>query len=90
MSTLEYAGVCLQARQVGGDYYDFLDLGRERLGLVIGDIAGKGIAAPVCEYQLICASPVQIQKRDFKYHGMIPHILWTCRQRLPSSNQTTL
>jgi phosphoserine phosphatase RsbU/P len=43
--TLEYAGACLQARQVGGDYYDFLDLGQERLGLVIGDIAGKGIAA---------------------------------------------
>jgi serine phosphatase RsbU (regulator of sigma subunit) len=44
-STLEYAGFCLQARQVGGDYYDFLDLGQGRLGLVIGDIAGKGIAA---------------------------------------------
>jgi serine phosphatase RsbU (regulator of sigma subunit) len=29
---------------VGGDYYDFLSLGRDRLGLVIGDIAGKGIA----------------------------------------------
>jgi serine phosphatase RsbU (regulator of sigma subunit) len=43
--TLEYAGICLQARQVGGDYYDFLELGRGRLGLVIGDIAGKGIAA---------------------------------------------
>jgi serine phosphatase RsbU (regulator of sigma subunit)/catechol 2,3-dioxygenase-like lactoylglutathione lyase family enzyme len=43
--TLEYAGMCIQARQVGGDYYDFLDLGGERLGLVIGDIAGKGIAA---------------------------------------------
>ncbi len=42
---LEYAGVCMQARQVGGDYYDFLNLGQERLGLVIGDIAGKGIAA---------------------------------------------
>jgi len=45
LKTLEYAGICVQARQVGGDYYDFLDLGRERLGLVIGDIAGKGIAA---------------------------------------------
>ena len=45
LRTLEYAGFCIQARQVGGDYYDFLDLGRERLGLVIGDIAGKGIAA---------------------------------------------
>jgi serine phosphatase RsbU (regulator of sigma subunit) len=30
---------------VGGDYYDFLDLGQNRLGLIIGDIAGKGIAA---------------------------------------------
>jgi serine phosphatase RsbU (regulator of sigma subunit) len=45
LNTLEYAGACTQARQVGGDYYDFIDLGRERLGLVIGDIAGKGIAA---------------------------------------------
>jgi serine phosphatase RsbU (regulator of sigma subunit)/catechol 2,3-dioxygenase-like lactoylglutathione lyase family enzyme len=43
--TLDYAGVCLQARQVGGDYYDFIDLGPARLGMVIGDISGKGIAA---------------------------------------------
>jgi phosphoserine phosphatase RsbU/P len=43
--TLEYAGLCLQARQVGGDYFDFLDLGQQRLGLVIGDVSGKGIAA---------------------------------------------
>jgi serine phosphatase RsbU (regulator of sigma subunit) len=42
---LEYAGTCIQARAVGGDYYDFLDLGRNRLGLVVGDISGKGIAA---------------------------------------------
>jgi serine phosphatase RsbU (regulator of sigma subunit)/predicted enzyme related to lactoylglutathione lyase len=45
LRTLDYAGICIQARPVGGDYYDFLDLGRERLGLVIGDISGKGIAA---------------------------------------------
>lgn len=45
MRTLEYAGTCIQARQVGGDYYDFLNLGGDRYGLVIGDIAGKGIAA---------------------------------------------
>lgn len=42
---LEYTGICHQARQVGGDYYDFLDRGAERVGLVIGDISGKGIAA---------------------------------------------
>src|SRR6476661_847285 len=45
MRTLEYAGSCVQTRRVGGDYYDFLDLGQNRLGLVVGDIAGKGMPA---------------------------------------------
>ena len=45
MESLEYAGACVQTRHVGGDYYDFLDLGQARLCLVLGDIAGKGIAA---------------------------------------------
>ncbi len=45
LKSLEYAGVCIQARQVGGDYHDYLDLGRGRFGLVIADIAGKGMAA---------------------------------------------
>ena len=43
--TLVYAGICHPARTVGGDYYDFLDLGNRRLGLVIADIVGKGIGA---------------------------------------------
>jgi len=45
LQSLEYAGACVQTHQVGGDYYDFLDLGQARLCLVLGDIAGKGIAA---------------------------------------------
>jgi serine phosphatase RsbU (regulator of sigma subunit)/predicted enzyme related to lactoylglutathione lyase len=45
LETLEYAGICIQAREVGGDYYDFLNLGQERIGLVIGDTSGKGIGA---------------------------------------------
>jgi serine phosphatase RsbU (regulator of sigma subunit)/predicted enzyme related to lactoylglutathione lyase len=45
LRTVEYAGMCLQARQVGGDYFDFLNLGPQRLGLIIGDVSGKGIAA---------------------------------------------
>jgi sigma-B regulation protein RsbU (phosphoserine phosphatase) len=44
MKTLEYAGGCIQARQVGGDYYDFLELRPGRLALVLADIAGKGIS----------------------------------------------
>jgi serine phosphatase RsbU (regulator of sigma subunit)/catechol 2,3-dioxygenase-like lactoylglutathione lyase family enzyme len=45
LQTLDYSGLCLQAREVGGDYYDFLNLGHDRLGLVVGDISGKGMAA---------------------------------------------
>ena len=45
LKTLDYAGICLQARQVGGDYFDFLSLGPNRLGMIIGDVSGKGIAA---------------------------------------------
>ena len=44
LQTLDCAGHCLQARAVGGDYYDFLELGGGRVGLVLADIAGKGIA----------------------------------------------
>jgi serine phosphatase RsbU (regulator of sigma subunit) len=45
LQSLEYAGACVQTHQVGGDYYDFLDLGQARVSMVLGDIAGKGIAA---------------------------------------------
>jgi serine phosphatase RsbU (regulator of sigma subunit)/catechol 2,3-dioxygenase-like lactoylglutathione lyase family enzyme len=45
LGSLEYAGACLPAHAVGGDYYDFLSLGPDRLGLVIGDVMGKGMAA---------------------------------------------
>ena len=45
LRTLDYAGVCVQARHVGGDYYDFLSFGPHRLGLLVADISGKGIAA---------------------------------------------
>jgi len=43
MKTLEYIGDCVAARTVGGDYYDFLELRPGRLGMVIADIAGKGV-----------------------------------------------
>ena len=44
MRTLEYTGGCIQARKVGGDYYDFLELCPGRLAMVLADIAGKGVS----------------------------------------------
>jgi sigma-B regulation protein RsbU (phosphoserine phosphatase) len=42
---LDYAGHCRPALGVGGDYYDFLGLPQGHLGVAIGDVSGKGIAA---------------------------------------------
>ena len=42
---LDYAGYCRPALGVGGDYYDFLALPQGQLGVAIGDVSGKGIAA---------------------------------------------
>ena len=42
---LDYYGACRPALGVGGDYYDFLPLAGERLGIALGDVSGKGIAA---------------------------------------------
>jgi serine phosphatase RsbU (regulator of sigma subunit) len=45
LATLDYAGFCQPARGVSGDYYDFLPLAPAKLGLLLADVAGKGISA---------------------------------------------
>jgi sigma-B regulation protein RsbU (phosphoserine phosphatase) len=42
---LELAAVSRPCYQVGGDYYDFIMLSEERLGVVVADVAGKGVGA---------------------------------------------
>jgi serine phosphatase RsbU (regulator of sigma subunit) len=45
LDTATCAGRCVQARAVGGDYYDFIDLGVHRVALALADISGKGFPA---------------------------------------------
>jgi serine phosphatase RsbU (regulator of sigma subunit) len=45
MPGLMLSGACRPAIGVGGDYYDYLQFSDDRLGLVIADVAGKGIPA---------------------------------------------
>ncbi len=43
--SLDLSGFCQPAREVGGDYFDFLKLDSGEIGLAVADVAGKGIAA---------------------------------------------
>jgi serine phosphatase RsbU (regulator of sigma subunit) len=42
---LGITALCVPAREVGGDYYDFFPLGDDRLGVLIADVSGKGTSA---------------------------------------------
>jgi len=43
--SLEIDAISTPAFEVGGDYYDFMDFGDGRLGIVVGDVSGKGVSA---------------------------------------------
>ena len=42
---LAVTAMCRPAREVGGDYYDFMPLGEYRLGVIVADVSGKGTSA---------------------------------------------
>ena len=68
LAGLAYAAVCAEARQAGGDFYDFFDRGQHRLGFAIGDVSGKGIASALVRATLQASlrtlSSVGIQELD--------------------------
>lgn len=41
----EFAASFIPAKNVGGDYYDFINLGPSRMGILLGDVSGKGVPA---------------------------------------------
>ena len=45
MPGLSVTAICVPAREVGGDYYDFLPLDDRRVGVLIADVSGKGTSA---------------------------------------------
>lgn len=43
----DFGGRILPARQVGGDFYDVFDLGNNKIGVLIGDVADKGVPSAI-------------------------------------------
>ncbi len=43
----DIAGACLPALEVGGDYFDFVDMRDGKLGIAVGDVSGKGVPAAI-------------------------------------------
>ena len=58
---LEVAREFLPYREVGGDFYDFLRLGPQRMAVTVGDVMGKGISAALLAASLLAAVRSQLQ-----------------------------
>lgn len=60
----ELAGYNLPSKEVGGDYYDFIPLADERIGIAIGDISGKGIPAAILMSNLQATLRISASQTD--------------------------
>lgn len=60
--TLSIAAVMSPARYVGGDLYQFVDYGQEKIGIVVGDVSGKGVPAALFMAKTI--SELKFQTKD--------------------------
>src|ERR671917_656483 len=98
----EVAAYYQPAREVGGDFYDFLELQDGRLGLVVGDVSGKGVPAALvmaitrtmlrAAYRLGSPAPGEIleQVNNILYKDIPPNMFVTCLAALLDSRSGRL
>jgi phosphoserine phosphatase RsbU/P len=68
MPGLSLTALCVPAREVGGDYYDFFPMTANRLGVLIADVSGKGTSAALYMAELkglvLSLSQIHTSPRD--------------------------
>ncbi len=71
IADLDYDGACRPALGVGGDYYDFLPLAGGRLGIALGDVSGKGIAAALTMASLQASLRAEVSRASSEVGGIV-------------------
>ena len=71
---LDYFGRCRTALGVGGDYYDFLALPEGKLGVALGDVSGKGIAAALTMASLEASLRAEAMRAGNDVAGLITRV----------------
>lgn len=71
---LQCAAECVPAREVGGDYYDYLEFGPGRLGIVLADVSGKGVSAAMlmANLQALFRTGLDLAAVNAQFHRSTP------------------
>jgi len=77
----EFAGLCRPARVLAGDYYDIFDVAPGRVGIALGDVAGKGLGPSLVTASLHAV----IRSRLSQYSDALPHLMHELNQYLFAS-----
>lgn len=85
----EFIGHNSPCHEVGGDYYDCLALQGERRGIVIGDVAGKGMGAALVMAVLQATFHARVETESDP-RRLIGHINRTIGRSVPSNRFVTL
>jgi phosphoserine phosphatase RsbU/P len=90
LKTAAFGGRCLPAREIGGDYYDFLDLGPGRLGVVLADVSGKGVAAALLTANLQASFRSQLELGMKHPRGLLTSINKLFHESTPAEYFATM
>src|SRR5215211_1189376 len=95
LPSYEVAAYYQPAREVGGDFYDFLPLPDGQLGLIVGDVSGKGVPAALvmaitrtmlqAAYRLGSPGEILQQVNNTLYQDIPPNMYVTCLAALLDS-----
>ncbi len=77
LATLEFAAECVEAGAVGGDGYDFIDLGSGRVAVVLADIAGKGTPGAILWASLQASLQASLRSQTWSSAGDLTDLLQT-------------
>jgi phosphoserine phosphatase RsbU/P len=81
IAQFELCGVCYPALDVGGDYYDFLELGNGELGIAVADVSGKGISAAL----LMSVIQASLRAQAPKANGQLTELIASMNRLLCES-----
>jgi len=70
----DIAAMTVPAKRVGGDYYDFIEIDPDRLGIVVADVSGKGVPAALLTASIRAALQVEARRPENRIETIISNL----------------